>query len=88
MKLVSEQGRPSTEAAKNLVSACIDTLRSRLKGSAGAGTGQADRQNREVRRLRKPEAEVRTLRKQVAEKDEVIDVLKKLFSLLPRSLAL
>lgn len=76
VKLVTEQGRPSTEVAKEL-GICIDTLRNWLKASAGVSTGQADRQNREARRLRELEAEVRALRKQVAEKDEVIDILKK-----------
>ena len=36
-----------------------------------------DRQNRIDKRQRELEAEIRSLRKQLAEKDEVIDVLKK-----------
>ncbi len=39
--------------------------------------GQASRENREQQRIRELEAEVRTLRKQLGEKEEVIDVLKK-----------
>ena len=74
--MVTEQGRPSTEVAKEL-GICIDTLRSWLK-AAGVQAGQADRQNRDSRRTRELEAEVRALRKQLAEKDEVIDVLKKI----------
>lgn len=83
VKLVTEQGRPSTEVAKEL-DICIDTLRSWLKAAAGISTGQADRQNREGRRLRELEAEVRALRKQVAEKDEVIDILKKSVGILSK----
>lgn len=37
---------------------CVDTLRSRLK-TAGVQAGQADRWNRDSRRLRELEAEVR-----------------------------
>lgn len=40
-------------------------------------TGATDRQNRIDRRQRELEAEIRSLRKQLAEKNEVIDVLKK-----------
>jgi transposase len=75
IRLVTEQGRPSREVAAEL-GICIDTLRSWLKG-AGVQAGQADRQNRDIRRQRELEAENRALRKQLAEKDEVIDILKK-----------
>lgn len=76
IRMVTQQGRPSTEVAKDL-GICIDTLRAWLKNSEGVSTGQADRQNREAKRIRDLEVEVRTLRKQIAEKDEAIDVLKK-----------
>ena len=82
IRIVTEQGRPSTEVAKEL-GICIDTLRSWLK-AAGVQAGQADRQNRDSRRTRELEAEVRALRKQLAEKDEVIDVLKKSVGILSR----
>ena len=74
IRMVTDQGRPSTEVAKEL-GICIDTLRSWLK-AAGVQAGQVDRQNWDSRRIRELEAEVRALCKQVAEKDEVIDVLK------------
>ena len=51
---------------------------------AAVQAGQADRQNRDSRRTRELEAEVRALRKQLAEKDEVIDVLKKSVGILSR----
>ena len=38
--------------------------------------GQASRLNREQQRIRELETEVRTLRKQLGEKEAVIDVLK------------
>ncbi len=82
VRMVTEQGRPSTEVAKEL-GICIDTLRSWLK-AAGVQAGQADRQNRDSRRTRELEAEVHALRKQLAEKDEVIDVLKKSVGILSR----
>ena len=77
IRMVTEQGRPSTEVAKEL------GICSWLK-PAGVQAGQADRQNRDSRRTRELEAEVRTLRKQLAEKDEVIDVLKKSVGILSR----
>ena len=81
--MVTEQGRPSREVAKEL-GICIDTLRSWLKNAGAPSPGQADRQNREVRRMRELEAEVRTLRKQIEEKNEVIDVLKKSVGILSK----
>lgn len=82
IRLVTEQGRPSREVAREL-GICIDTLRSWLKG-AGVQLGEADRQNRDTRRQRELEAENRALRKQLAEKDEVIDVLKKSVGILSK----
>ena len=75
IKMVTEQGRPSKEVAAEL-GICIDTLKSWLK-RAGFQPGETDRQNRSEKRQRELEAEIRSLRKQLAEKDEVIDILKK-----------
>ena len=80
IRLVTEQHRPAKEVAAEL-GICIDTLKSWLK-AAGVHPGSAERENRDLRRLRELEAEVKTLRKQVAEKDEVIDVLKKSVGIL------
>lgn len=82
MRLVTEQGRQPTEVAKEL-GICIDTLRSWLKAS-GIQMGQASRLNREQQRLRELEAEVRALRKQLGEKDAVIDILKKSVGILSK----
>ena len=70
------------EVAKEL-GICIDTLRSWLKAS-GVEMGQASRQNREQQRIRELEAELRGLRKQLGEKDEVIDILKKSVGILSK----
>ena len=75
IKMVTEQGRPSKEVAAEL-GICVETLKSWLK-RAGFQPGATDRQNRNDKRQRELEAEIRLLRKQLAEKDEVIDVLKK-----------
>ena len=75
IKMVAEQGRPSKEVAAEL-GICVETLKSWLK-RAGFQPGATDRQNRIYKRLRELEAEMRSLRKKLAEKDEVIDVLKK-----------
>ena len=61
----------------------IDTLRSRLKAS-GITPGTADRQNWDSKRLRELEAENRSLRKQLTQKDGVIDVLKKSVGILSK----
>ena len=76
VKMVTEQGRPSKEVAAEL-GICVDTLKFWLK-RAGFQPGETDRQNRNDKRQRELEAEIRSLRKQLAEKGEVIDVLKKI----------
>lgn len=80
VKMVTEQGRPVKEVASEL-GICIDTLRSWLKRS-GFQPSSLTRQNREDTRRRELEAENRALRKQLAEKDEVIAVLKKSIGIL------
>ncbi len=83
VRMVTEQGRPSREVAKEL-GISIDTLRNWLKISGAPSPGQADRQNRDARRLRELEAENRALLKKIEEKDEVIDVLKKSVGILSK----
>jgi transposase len=82
VKLVTEGGRQSVEVAKEL-GISIDTLRSWLK-SAGVRAGEANRENREARRIKELEAQNRELKRQVSEKDEVIDVLKKSVGILSK----
>lgn len=80
--MVTEQGREPKEVARDL-GICIDTLRNWLK-SAGMQLGQVSRRNREQQRIRELEAELRVLRKQLGEKDEVIDILKKSVGILSK----
>ncbi len=81
--MVTEQGRPSKEVATEL-GIRIDTLRNWLKAAGEPSPGQADRQNREAKRARELEAEVRLLRKQLIEKEEVIEILKKSVGILSK----
>ena len=46
--------------------------------------GQVSRTTREQQRLREPEAEIRAMCKQLVEKDEVIDILKKSVGILSK----
>ena len=80
VKMVTEQGRPAKEVASEL-GICIDTLKSWLRRS-GFQPSSIARQNRDDNRRRELEAENRALRKQLAEKDEVISVLKKSIGIL------
>ena len=82
VRLVTEQGRQPTEVVKEL-GICIDTLRNWLK-AAGVQMGQVSRQNREQQRLRELETENRRLRKQLGEKEEVIEILKKSVGILSK----
>ena len=60
------------------------TEQGRPSREVAASPGQADRQNRDARRLRELEAEIRALRKKLEEKDGVIDILKKSVSILSK----
>lgn len=73
VKMVTEQRLSMRSAAADL-GVCIDTLRSWVRAS-GAEPSSVERQNRSNRRQRELEAENRALRKQIAQKDEVISVL-------------
>jgi transposase len=80
IRLVAEQKRSSIEVAKEL-GISPDTMRNWLK-AAGIAPGAADRSSKEAQRMKELEAQVRDLKKQVAEKDEVISVLKKSVGIL------
>jgi transposase len=82
VKLVTEQGRNSREVAEEL-GICHDTLRNWLK-IIGVKAGNANRNNRETQRLKELEAQNRELKKQLAEKQEIIDVLKKSVGILSK----
>jgi len=80
VKLVTEQGRQTKDVAQEL-GICAETLRNWLK-AAGVTPNATDRSNRDSKRIRELEAQVRELRKQVSDKDEVITVLKKSVGIL------
>ena len=82
VRMVTEQRREPKEVARDL-GICIDTLRSWLK-AAGMEMGQVSPHNRDKQRIRELEAELRSLRKQLYEKDEVIDILKKSVAILSK----
>ena len=74
IRLVTEEGRPMREVAEE-PGVCTDTSRNWLKAS-GIQPKETERQNRLERRQRDLEAEIRSLRKQLAQKDGVIEILK------------
>ena len=78
--MVTEQGRPIKDVA-NALGICIDTLRSWIKQS-GKVPAEVERANCASSRQKELEAELRLLRKQLAEKDEVIAILKKSVGIL------
>ena len=80
VKLVTEQGRIATDVAREL-GVSTDSLRSWLK-AAGVMPAQADRSNKDAKRIRELEVQLREARKQMTEKDEVIAVLKKSVGIL------
>ena len=82
IRLVAEEGRPMREVAEEL-GVCTDTIRNWLR-AAGIQPTETERQNRMNRRQRDLEAENRALRKQLAQKDEVIEILKKSVGILSR----
>lgn len=80
VRMVTEQSRSIREVASEL-GICVDTLRSWIKAS-GQSPSSIDRHNRSVNRQKELEAEIRALRKQLAEKDETITILKKSVGIL------
>ena len=81
IRMVTEQGRCSDVAQE--LGICVDTLRSWLK-KAGIQAGQANRLNREQQKIKELETELKILKKQVSQKDEVIDILKKSLGILSK----
>ena len=80
MALVTEKGMSLKNAARDL-DICPDTLRSWLKAS-GYTPSEVAKQNRFNSREKDLEAENKKLRKQLAQKDEVIEILKKSVGIL------
>ena len=82
VKLVTVEGRTAADVAKEL-GISVDSLRSWLKAQ-GVSLGEANRSNKDAKRIRELEAQNRELKKQVAEKDEAINVLKKSVGILSK----
>jgi transposase len=82
VKLVTESGRQTKDVATEL-GVGHDTLKNWLK-AYGVTAGVANRDNRAAQRIKELEAQNRELRREVAEKQEVIDVLKKSVGILSK----
>lgn len=78
--LVTEKGLSLKNAANDL-GICPDTLRSWLTAS-GYKPSDVAKQHRVDSRQKELETEIKKLRKQLAEKDEVIEILKKSVGIL------
>lgn len=64
--MITEKEREPWEATKDL-EICNDTLNNWLK-AVGEQMGQVSRGNREQQHIREPEAEIRSMRKELVEK--------------------
>jgi len=80
VKLVTESGRQPKEVADEL-GISPTSLRDWLK-LAGVSPKEAGRSNKDAKRIKELEAQLREARKAAAEKDEVIAVLKKSVGIL------
>ena len=77
IRLVTEQKRPVQEVAQEL-GICVDTLKTWLRRTGhGSSTTNTTPSIGNHSRMRELEAEVKALKKTLAEKEETIDVLKK-----------
>ena len=75
IKLVTEQGRNIKEVATEL-DIHPETLRLWIR-DLGLNPVAINRSNREAKRVKDLELQLRDLKRQVSEKDEVIEILKK-----------
>lgn len=80
MALVTEKGMQLKSASKDL-GICPDTLRSWLN-AAGYKPTEVAKQHHSDSRQKELEAENKRLRKELAQKDEVIEILKKSVGIL------
>ena len=80
VRLVVEQGRPRKEVAAEL-GICDDSLKNWMK-AAGVVPAATEVINREARRIKELEAQLREARKQIAEKEDTITILKKSVGIL------
>ena len=80
ISMVTEKGLSLKTAAKDL-GICSDTLRSWLNAS-GYKPAEVAKNHRADNRQKELEAELKKLRKEIAQKDEVIEILKKSVGIL------
>jgi len=82
VKLVTESGRQPKEVADEL-GISVTSLRDWLKLS-GVSPKEAGRSNKDAKRIRELEAQLREARKRESEKDDIIAVLKKSVGILSK----
>ena len=75
LKLITEGGRTLKQVSDEL-GVTTETLRNWLK-AAGVSVGDVGRSNKDAKRIRELEVQLRDYKKQLADKDATIDVLKK-----------
>jgi len=80
VRLVVEQGRPRKEVAAEL-GVCDDSLKNWMK-AAGVAPASTEAANRDARRIKELEAQLREAKKQLAEKEDTITILKKSVGIL------
>ena len=80
IKLVVEQGRTRKDVASEL-GICEDSLTNWMK-QAGIMPKSVESRNHDAKRIKELESQVRELRKQLSEKDEVVTILKKSVGIL------
>lgn len=80
VRMVVEQHRPVRQVSADL-GICVDTLKNWVKHSGHAGSSVPPAKPDRVREL---EAENRALRRELAEKSEAVDVLKKSLGILSK----
>jgi transposase len=83
IKLVTEQGRNVKEVATEL-GIHPETLRLWIR-ELGLNPTIINKSNKEAKRIKDLEAQLRELKRQVTEKDEVIDILKKSVGIISKT---
>jgi transposase-like protein len=76
VRLVLEQERPIKQVASDL-GVCVDTLKNWIKAKNGP-------QSEDAKQVRALQAEIKTLKKKVADQEDTIDILKKAAAIFSR----
>ena len=83
IKLVTEQGRSVKEVAAEL-GIHLETLRYWIRG-LWLNPTSINKSNKEAKRIKELKSQLRELKRQVSEKDEVIDILKKSVGIISKT---